>query len=255
MFVANPWTDYAKNYDEGYYRGEGADPWIDYVYELEHPEATVRQYEWRGIQRLVDHLCPLTAETQWLDFGCGNGGLVRYVRAHSSCGIVGYDEGWAAGMARDVEIPVLADLEALSHQEGKYDVITAIEVLEHVEKPLEVLGLLFRLLKPGGLLFLTTGNAEPNRTNFLNWRYVIPAIHISYVEPGTIVEAMQRVGFRPERRGFLPGFADIIRYKVLKNLRQRKVGVWERLLPWGLWGRIVDRFHKVTDHPLGYKPT
>lgn len=50
------------------------------VYELEHPEATVRQYEWRGIQRLVVHLCPLTAETQWLDFGCGNGGLVRYVR-------------------------------------------------------------------------------------------------------------------------------------------------------------------------------
>jgi cyclopropane fatty-acyl-phospholipid synthase-like methyltransferase len=80
VFVANPWTDYAKNYDEGYYRGGGADPWIDYVYELEHPEATVRQYEWRGIQRLVDHLCPLTAETQWLDFGCGNGGLVRYVR-------------------------------------------------------------------------------------------------------------------------------------------------------------------------------
>jgi hypothetical protein len=32
-FVANPLTDYTQIYNEAYYRGEGADPLLDYVFE------------------------------------------------------------------------------------------------------------------------------------------------------------------------------------------------------------------------------
>src|SRR5262249_35004900 len=78
-FVANPWTDYAAIYDEKYYRGDGPDPWIDYVFELEAPERTVRIYEWEGILKAVDSCIGARSEARWLDFGCGNGGLVRYL--------------------------------------------------------------------------------------------------------------------------------------------------------------------------------
>src|SRR5438046_2681370 len=40
--ITDPCTDYAVLYDERYYRGEGADPLVDYAYELDHPDETVR---------------------------------------------------------------------------------------------------------------------------------------------------------------------------------------------------------------------
>jgi hypothetical protein len=93
-FVGNPVTDYAKLYDEAYYRGRGADPLVDYVFELDHPDKTIRGYEWQGILRVVEALRGRLARAngagpRWLDFGCGNGGLVRHVRQVRDIDIVG----------------------------------------------------------------------------------------------------------------------------------------------------------------------
>src|SRR5438105_12443902 len=78
-FVVDPDDDHVRLYDERYYRGQGADPRVDYVFELEHPEATVRRSEWQGIVEVVSTLTPIRPSTRWLDYGCGNGGLVRHV--------------------------------------------------------------------------------------------------------------------------------------------------------------------------------
>src|SRR5882757_1012844 len=56
--VINPCLDFARLYDQNYYRGKGADPYVDYAFELEHPERTVRRYEWRGIHEIVRRLAP-----------------------------------------------------------------------------------------------------------------------------------------------------------------------------------------------------
>ncbi len=248
-FVANPWTDYAEVYDEAYYRGQGADPWIDYVFELEHPERTVRIHEWRGILEAVQSCVPVTAQTHWLDFGCGNGGLVRHLAGR--CEAVGFEEGWIADEARKRRIPILTvgELEPLA---GSFDVVTAIEVIEHVEKPVEMLLRIRRMLKPGGLLFLTTGNAEPQRGKILDWRYATPEMHISFFEPQTLATAMEMAGLRAEFRGYGPGFTNIIRYKILKNLKWREASTLESLLPWGILSRAADRLHGVTAHPTGW---
>ncbi len=78
VFVANPRLDFAALYDAAYYRGEGADSFVQYTEEMVNPD-TIRAYEWRGITRAVRSLCN-TSEVRWLDFGCGLGGLVRYFR-------------------------------------------------------------------------------------------------------------------------------------------------------------------------------
>jgi hypothetical protein len=102
------------------------------------------------------------------------------------------------------------------------------------------------LLKPGGVFFLTTGNAEPHSEALLRWSYVHPDAHVSYFEPRTLSELYKRVGLEPLEAGFLPGHEDIIRYKVLKTLRLRSRNAVERLLPWRTVSRIVDRRHRVT---------
>src|SRR5437588_2225677 len=70
-FVADPWTDYESIYSQDYYDGRGADPYIDYIYEMRNPETSIRVYEWRGILETVQSLTEVAPHTRWLDFGCG----------------------------------------------------------------------------------------------------------------------------------------------------------------------------------------
>jgi SAM-dependent methyltransferase len=251
-FVVDPWTAFDRIYSEAYYRGKGADPCVDYVFELERPTRTVRQYEWRGIIRVISTFVSLSAGTRWLDFGCGNGGLVRAAReAHIDT--VGYDTGWITDSAKKEGIPMLGPGE-LARVGGFFDVVTAIEVIEHAIDPIEMLETIQRLLKPGGVLFMTTGNARPFRGRLGTWRYVIPEIHVSFFEPQTLATALTRVGLTPSYPGFVPGFDQIIRYKVLKNLGVREAQLWERLLPWPLLARAIDARLALSAHPVGRRP-
>ena len=111
-----------------------------------------------------------------------------------------------------------------------------------------------RARKPGGVLFLTTGNAEPHRESLIKWSYVRPDIHVSYFEPRTLTELYSRVGLEPLAAGYLSGYDDIIRYKVLKTLRLSSRNILERVVPWRLASRVVDRRHRITAQPLARKP-
>lgn len=251
-FIADPWRDYRRIYSADYYAGLGSDPLVDYIYELEQPDEAVRRYEWRGMARAVQSLYPLKPGSRWLDFGCGNGGLVRYVREQGICDAAGFDEGWIESRVRDAKIPMVSAAE-LDDLEGTFDVVSAIEVLEHVEDPIGLLRRIRALLKPGGLFFFTTGNPQPVR-DILNWRYLRPEIHVSYFEPSTAALALERAGFDVEFRGFLPGFVDVIRFKALKNLGIRKSAWWQNLLPWSLLSRLLDAHYRVMAHPIGWAP-
>jgi len=253
-YVANPWTEYEKIYAAEYYAGEGADPLVDYLFELEHPQETIRQYEWAGILHIVQSLMRLEPHIQWLDFGCGNGALVRHVRRHGLCDIVGFEEGWIRDKAVATGIPIMdrAQLETCVH---RFDIVTAIEVLEHIVDPLEFLTTVYRVLKPGGLFFCTTGNAQPFRNHLLSWKYLVPEIHVSFFEPETLARALTLTGFRPECKGFLAGFTNVIRFKVLKNLRMRRSSLVEQMLPWRVIARCLDWRLKITAHPVGWAMT
>jgi SAM-dependent methyltransferase len=248
--VVDP-PDPALVYTEAYYRGEGADPLVDYAFEAANPERSVRAYEWRGIVARVAALAPLGATTRWLDAGCGTGGLVRHARDAVGCDAVGLEGGWALERLREAGLPIVAE-EDLAGLEGGFDVVTAIEVIEHVPDPMGFLRAMRRLLRPGGLLFLTTGNAAAHRGALADWSYVIPEIHVSFFEPRTLAHAMAGTGFRPAITGFGAGHADIVRFKVLKNLRVTTRSRWEAALPWSPIARATDRRHGVSAHPVGY---
>lgn len=251
VFVANPRVDFASLYDAEYYRGDGADSFVNYIEEMDNPE-TIRAYEWRGISRAVESLCG-SKEVRWLDFGCGLGGLVRYARAHGFPEVYGYDQGWGADWAREHGTPML-DEDELHEQAESFDVVTAIEVVEHIPGPLGTMREIASLLKPGGVFFLTTGNAAVHRDSFTKWAYVHPDIHVAYFEPRTLSEAYRRVGLEPLVAGFLPGHEDIIRYKVLRTLRGRSRNRLERLVPWRVASRVVDQRHRLSEQPLARKP-
>jgi SAM-dependent methyltransferase len=250
-FVQDPRTDYEDLYAEGYYRGKGADPSVDYFREMSDPR-TVRSYEWQGVLDVVRSLVDVDPSTEWLDYGCGLGGLVRYGRDRGIPKLVGFDVGYAARQARAMGIEVLDPAE-LERAAGKFKVVTAIEVLEHMERPLDALRDVHRALAQGGLFFFTTGNAAPFRGKLSTWHYVCPEVHVSFFEPQTMDRALSLAGFRAEHRALTAPYEGIIRYKVLKRLGVPSQNPLEGVLPWGIMTRTVDRRLKVSAHPIGWK--
>lgn len=250
-FIADPWTDFSEIYDARYYSGKGADPLVDYGFELEHPEQTIRRYEWRGITQLVKIELGALDGVNWLDFGCGNGGLVRYLRDETRASACGFEEGAIADEARRRGIRII-DRQSLEQRRGSFDVVTAIEVLEHTLDPLTELRAIRALLRPGGLLFLTTGNAAPFADRLLSWPYVIPEIHVSFFEPLTLEHALRAAAFRTGRVPFRGGFEQILKFKVLKNLGLRQRSRLTDLLPSRPLALLADRRVRLSDHPLGW---
>jgi SAM-dependent methyltransferase len=247
-FVQNSRTDFENIYDENYYRGRGADPMVDYVYEVQNASRTVRNYEWNGIKRIFEQLCP--GGGRWLDYGCGAGGLVKSAVA-AGFDAIGFEEGWAADLGRSSGTPILHSNELDGHI-GAFSFVSAIEVLEHISDPVDALSKIRKLLKPGGILFITTGNAQPWRGDLLSWGYTkCPDVHVSFYEPYSLSCCMQRAGFEPKHSPNLDGFVDIIKFKVLKTLRVRDMSRIIDALPWGAIAALVDARHKVSKQPFG----
>jgi SAM-dependent methyltransferase len=63
-------------------------------------------------------------------------------------------------------------IEALSAQgyDGKFDVVTAMEVVEHVANPHEFVQTICKQLRPGGTLFMSTMNRTPKYTLLHSFR-------------------------------------------------------------------------------------
>jgi 2-polyprenyl-3-methyl-5-hydroxy-6-metoxy-1,4-benzoquinol methylase len=251
-FIVDPWLDFANIYDDRYYAGEGADPLVDYRFELDDPRSSIRVYEWQGITTLVTEILGgADSQRRWLDFGCGNGGLVRHLRDIKAAEAFGFDEGTITEEASARGIPVL-DADELNAARGTFDVVTAIEVIEHTLDPVAELRRMRSMLRPGGLLYMTTGNARPYADRLTRWRYVLPELHISYFEPETLARAMAESGFRSERRQLGRGFDQIMKFKVLKNLHFRRRSRFTDLLPAHLIRSISDRIVKLSEHPVGW---
>jgi hypothetical protein len=79
----------------------------------------------------------------------------------------------------------------------------------------------------------------------------IPEVHISFFEPSTLYLALKKSGFKPEFRGFLPGFSEIMKFKILKNLRCRYASTLFDIFPWTLISKMVDKKFKLSAHPIG----
>ena len=104
-----------------------------------------------------------------LDVGCG-GGILTEAMAAAGAEVTGIDiaEGpLAVARLHQIESGASVDYRQATAEEfaeesaGQFDVVTCLEMLEHVPRPAQVVQAVARLLQPGGHAFFSTINRNP----------------------------------------------------------------------------------------------
>lgn len=124
-----------------------------------------------------------------LDYGCGNGALVDYLRSRGFDRVVGYDPYGRHDRTGDPAVL----------RSGPFDFVLLQDVLEHVEDPGALLAEMAGQIAPGGLIYIGTPNANhidlSRPAQFLNEVHVPYHLHIYTRE--TVEELGKRFGWTP----------------------------------------------------------
>ena len=135
--------------------------------------------------------------SKWLDVGCGTGILVE-IANKMGYRAIGIDPSVALieiGLAKDRPI-FCATLENFSLGDELFDVISLIDVIEHVDNPIAVMKLVSKYLKPNGFVCLSTPDVSSvfARVLKMKWWHVRVA-HIGYFDKKTLGMTFRKSGF------------------------------------------------------------
>jgi len=129
-------------------------------------------------------------EGKILDVGCATGEFLNVAREFGYV-VEGLElSKWSSDIARSKGIKIYRSLlkSIASKNSKKYDVITLFGVIEHFEKPGEEMAYISKLLKPGGLLIVWTGDINSISSKLLkhNWWYW-QGQHIQYFSSKSLI--------------------------------------------------------------------
>lgn len=114
-----------------------------------------------------------------LDIGCGNGIISRYLGSKGYF-VLGIDVDQKAIEYANSHnkysnvIFKVKNVEDLTVEPVEYDAIICSEVLEHLDQPSKLLQILYKILKPGGIMVVTVPNGNGPRELFVTR----PVIHL-----------------------------------------------------------------------------
>jgi 2-polyprenyl-3-methyl-5-hydroxy-6-metoxy-1,4-benzoquinol methylase len=147
-----------------------------------------------------------------LEFGCASGEFIQHAGAALDCW--GFDVSPDAIAIAKEAMPEHADRFASGsfnerlYPQNSFDAIVLWDVIEHVWDPIEVLSNVLPLLKPGGIVVLSTPDASsvPARLFGRYWAFMTPPEHL-----GFFTHAAMRV------------LADHLRLRIIDS---RSMGKW-----------------------------
>ncbi len=162
----------------------------------------------------IDGLSPIQGK-QVLDVGCG-GGILADAMARKGAHVLGID--LATKSLRVAELHAMeAGTENVSYQEiavealaaqrpAAFDVVTCMEMLEHVPDPASAVQALGQLVKPGGWVFLSTLNR--NFKSFMlaivGAEYVLRMLpkgtheYARFIRPSELAQMCRDAGLEPQ---------------------------------------------------------
>ena len=122
----------------------------------------------------IERLAGGLAGKRVLDVGCG-GGILAEAMAQSGAAVTGIDlaeKPLKVAMlhrlesGRDVDYRLASAEDMAEESPAAFDVVTCMEMLEHVPEPASIVRACARLAKPGGWVFFSTINRNPKAFMF-----------------------------------------------------------------------------------------
>lgn len=145
-----------------------------------------------------------------VDIGCG-GGILSEAMARRGAEVTGIDMGEAPlSIARlhSMESGVEVDYHQITAEglaeemPGQFDVVTCLEMLEHVPDPASVIRACNKLMKPSGRVFFATINRTPKSFLFaiVGAEYILKLLpkgtheHSKFIKPSELSRNMRKAG-------------------------------------------------------------
>lgn len=134
-----------------------SDAWPEAVFKFQIADENLESDKEERAEGIADIMLPPAVGKKFLDFGCGEGHVVKYV-SNEALFSVGYDimkstKSILSWEERQEKFLLTTDLDRVK-KEGPYDMILVYDVLDHVSNPVEVLSLVKSLLADGGFVYL-----------------------------------------------------------------------------------------------------
>ena len=150
------------------------------------------------------------AGKQVLDVGCG-GGILSESLAQSGADVTGIDlaeRSLKIARLHSLESGVPVKYEMISAEDmadqhpGRFDVVTCMEMLEHVPDPGSIIQACSKLVKPGGWVFFSTLNRNPKSFLFaiVGAEYLLRLIpkgthsYEGFIKPSELISSARRSG-------------------------------------------------------------
>jgi 2-polyprenyl-6-hydroxyphenyl methylase/3-demethylubiquinone-9 3-methyltransferase len=158
----------------------------------------------------IEELAGSLAGRDAIDVGCG-GGILAEAMAAKGARVTGIDLADKALRVAELHglesgVPVRYEkitAEAMSEREpGSFDIVTCMEMLEHVPDPASTIAACARMARPGGWLFFSTLNRNPKSFLFaiVGAEYVLNLLprgtheFEKFIRPSELLTAARRAG-------------------------------------------------------------
>lgn len=195
-----------------------------------------------------------------LDAGAGECVYKRYF-GHCGYASVDYAVGEAAWNYKNLDF--VARLDDLPMADSSFDAVLCTQVLEHLELPRESVRELFRVLKPGGRLFLTAPMAHPeHQTPFDYFRFTSYGLRSICEKAGFVDVQVRAFGGMFTRWAYeLPRLLQVFPGTGLKSGKLHWNGIAWLPLRACVYGMVragqlaflfLDRLFKMPEDPFGW---
>jgi SAM-dependent methyltransferase len=167
-------------------------------YYLKPEEVETPAFVKQRLEEITGEFTPYRQTGRLLDLGCGAGDLLQAARKHG-WQAQGIDvSSHATKHVRELGFEVFeGELKDAAFPAAHFDVITAAELLEHIFDPHALVEEVARILRPGGLFWVTTPHARglSARVLGLKWRCIWPPEHLQLFSEGGLKALLRDAGF------------------------------------------------------------
>ncbi len=184
--------DPLKIYDQGYYQGGHTDGYADYAAS----ERVLRKEFGESLGFLREYG---VASGELLEIGCAYGYFLIEAQGFFNVrGLEVSEHAVAVAASRGLDVANRDLSEHFRLHPQPLDAVVLLDVVEHLDRPAELLRVVHEHLRPGGAVMLSTGDWSSLLSRIMGkrWRLMTPPQHLYFFSPKTLSMLLEKIGFR-----------------------------------------------------------